>query len=109
MSRAKPTKKVMLELLNVCLDELLANPKHGMKETCSGIDTVIRRSFEGVPFEGEDTPLRWHLVPCPGDAHSNPNIDNCGQCMPRWGEVVVPVRFKTVQEYWTALRGEGGK
>lgn len=29
------------------------------------------------------------LVPCPGEAHSNPFIDNCGVCMPRWGLVEV--------------------
>ena len=25
------------------------------------------------------------LVRCSGEAHSNPFIDNCGVCMPRWG------------------------
>ena len=25
------------------------------------------------------------LVPCTGEAHSNPYIDNCGVCMPQWG------------------------
>jgi hypothetical protein len=29
------------------------------------------------------------LVPCHGEAHSNPFIDNCGVCMPRWGLVEV--------------------
>ena len=24
-------------------------------------------------------------VVCPGDAHSNPHIDNCRGCAPRWG------------------------
>lgn len=27
------------------------------------------------------------LVPCPGEAHSNAFIDNCGICAPRWGFV----------------------
>lgn len=27
------------------------------------------------------------LVPCPGEAHSNPFIDNCSLCAPRWGQV----------------------
>lgn len=31
--------------------------------------------------------IRGMLVPCPGEAHSNPFIDNCGVCMPRWGWV----------------------
>jgi len=25
------------------------------------------------------------LQPCTGEAHSNPHIDNCSVCMPRWG------------------------
>ena len=25
------------------------------------------------------------LQPCHGEAHSNPHIDNCMVCMPRWG------------------------
>lgn len=25
------------------------------------------------------------LTVCEGAAHSNPYIDNCGSCMPRWG------------------------
>ena len=28
---------------------------------------------------------RGFLVECKGEAHSNPYIDNCGVCMPRWG------------------------
>lgn len=27
------------------------------------------------------------LIPCPGEAHSNPYIDNCMICAPRWGEI----------------------
>jgi hypothetical protein len=27
------------------------------------------------------------LVPCTGEAHSNPHIDNCRSCAPRWGWV----------------------
>ena len=29
------------------------------------------------------------VIPCTGDAHSNPYIDNCGACMPGWGWVAV--------------------
>lgn len=33
------------------------------------------------------------LVPCHGEAHSNPFIDNCGVCAPRWEWVeVVPAK-----------------
>lgn len=27
------------------------------------------------------------LIPCDGEAHRNPMIDNCGLCAPRWGQV----------------------
>ncbi len=33
------------------------------------------------------------LFPCPGEAHSNPYIDNCMVCAPRWGQLT---RFKPV-------------
>ena len=28
------------------------------------------------------------LEPCPGEAHTNPFIDNCMICAPRWGEIM---------------------
>ncbi len=31
----------------------------------------------------------WILIPCDGEAHDNPRIDNCGACAPRWGEIEV--------------------
>lgn len=31
----------------------------------------------------------WILIPCDGEAHKNPHIDNCMSCAPRWGEVEV--------------------
>lgn len=34
--------------------------------------------------------ITWHFVPCPGEAHSNPHIDNCGLCAPQWGKILVP-------------------
>jgi hypothetical protein len=34
------------------------------------------------------------LTKCTGEAHSNPFIDNCGICMPRWGVCGNPVRVK---------------
>lgn len=27
------------------------------------------------------------LIPCPGEAHGNPNIDHCTICAPRWNQV----------------------
>lgn len=29
------------------------------------------------------------MVDCPGEAHSNPFIDNCMVCMPNWGHYPV--------------------
>lgn len=34
---------------------------------------VVERAIEAV------------MVPCGGEAHSNPHIDHCGCCAPRWG------------------------
>lgn len=31
---------------------------------------------------------------CEGEAHSNPFIDNCGCCMPRWGVVAKDVHIR---------------
>ena len=28
-----------------------------------------------------------NLIPCPGDAHKNPHIDNCTICAPAWGVI----------------------
>lgn len=30
-------------------------------------------------------PENWE--PCDGEAHTNPNIDGCGQCSPNWSKV----------------------
>ena len=51
-----------------------------------------------------NAPEPTHLVPCTGAAHSNPHIDNCMMCAPRWGQVEVPARFATLDEYreWRA-------
>ncbi len=40
------------------------------------------RSFALVP------PTETGLVPCDGEAHSNPYIDNCLTCAPRWGHMM---------------------
>lgn len=42
-----------------------------------------------------------HLVPCDGEAHRNPHIDNCLTCAPRWGFVEIPVEYPTLAEYLT--------
>ena len=43
--------------------------------------------------------IGMHFVPCTGAAHSNPHIDNCMCCAPRWGQVLVPVEYPTMDAY----------
>lgn len=49
----------------------------------------------------------FHLVPCTGEAHSNPHIDSCGICAPRWGEVEVPIEFSSLADYRAAATNPG--
>ncbi len=35
--------------------------------------------------ESRDVAEAKYMEKCPGEAHSNPWIDNCGLCMPNWG------------------------
>jgi hypothetical protein len=54
------------------------------------IETVRRSLAERVSAEDieKDLQQRFGISPirkCEGEAHSNPFIDNCGVCMPRWG------------------------
>ena len=45
----------------------------------------------------EDELLRLEvkpLVKCTGEAHSNPFIDNCSMCAPRWGWIGEKVQVK---------------
>lgn len=43
----------------------------------------------------KDKPKVYDATICTGAAHSNPWIDNCMVCMPRWGIVVRPQEIKT--------------
>lgn len=45
------------------------------------------------------TKAKFHVVPCTGEAHSNPHIDNCMVCAPLWAEVVIPVECATLEEW----------
>jgi len=49
--------------------------------------------------------VRYHAVKCPGEAHSNPNIDNCGLCAPLWGEIIVPIECLSVHEWYRMEAG----
>jgi len=46
----------------------------------------VKAAEAGNPHEYEQKKT-GRMIPCPGEAHSNPFIDNCGICMPGWGEV----------------------
>lgn len=39
-------------------------------------------------------------IPCPGEAHSNPFIDNCWTCAPRWGVIMVEATDPRAVEYF---------
>lgn len=45
----------------------------------------------------------YRLVECDGEAHSNPFIDNCATCAPRWGWIEIPEEYQTLDEYRAAL------
>lgn len=50
----------------------------------------------------------YRLIPCPGPAHENAHIDNCGLCAPRWGYVEIPEAFETLEAYREHLESERG-
>jgi hypothetical protein len=41
----------------------------------------------------------YHLIACPGAAHSNAFIDNCGLCAPRWGFIEVLEGCNSLEEH----------
>ena len=47
-----------------------------------------------------------HLVPCDGEAHQNPHIDNCSCCAPRWGQVAIPIAYASVRAWREAADAE---
>lgn len=48
---------------------------------------------EAIRFEidrcGLEVPYK-----CAGEAHSNPNIDHCGVCMPNWGIIETEIKVR---------------
>lgn len=48
----------------------------------------------------------YRLVECDGEAHSNPHIDNCLRCAPRWGWIEIPEQYQTLAEYLAAIPGD---
>jgi hypothetical protein len=72
MSEHKITRKQAAELIEALRD--LAARSESEK---------VRLSL-GRAFHRAGIPL---LTPCRAEAHTNPHIDNCGVCAPRWGLV----------------------
>jgi hypothetical protein len=48
---------------------------------CDGVRVDDKYYCEDCGFD-----LKY-LIECPGEAHSNPYIDNCSVCAPRWGYI----------------------
>lgn len=72
----------------------------GRHEAEEMIDAVRRRLAEGDSPAAVEEMMRvvWGIPPleaCGGEAHSNPHIDSCGACSPRWGSVGPRVRILT--------------
>jgi len=54
--------------------------------------------------------MKLRMMPCPGEAHVNAHIDNCGLCAPLWGVLLAredngPVT-KAVKARFARMRGE---
>ncbi len=63
------------------------------------IDMVRSRLADRKPPEEIEAELEGEfgiepLRKCSGEAHSNPFIDNCPQCAPRWGVVGARVNVR---------------
>ncbi len=68
-----------------------------LKNEREGIEIQNRLDAERV---GQTPPAAGHhLVACDGAAHSNPHIDNCHTCAPRWGWVEIPNRHRTLNDW----------
>ena len=64
----------------ICCESKLRNAKH-YAANVNGVKVNDR-------YYCEDCAIRnGYLVECTGEAHSNPYIDNCAECAPRWGYV----------------------
>jgi hypothetical protein len=50
-----------------------------MKTTVKAVESGQKYELASRTVTGEEK--------CPGEAHENPHIDNCGICAPKWGVV----------------------
>jgi hypothetical protein len=62
-------------------DTAVTVARHWIDEQKTPAQIFDRMARKGKP----DT---WRVTHCTGEAHSNPWIDHCSVCMPRWGVVV---------------------
>ena len=66
-------------------------------EQAVGLAENMLKTGENKPVQIHDKMARktkprfYNVSICKGEAHSNPFIDHCWVCMPRWGIVVKPV------------------
>ncbi len=69
--RALSSEAALLRGLDLPREQYNANMARLMARVCIELHSAGLGDFEA----------------CPGGAHSNPHIDNCSHCAPRWGWV----------------------
>jgi hypothetical protein len=82
----KLTRTAAAKLLEQIREAMLsAQPDDNWTTSPLAFRARIERAFEAYGV----APLER----CNGEAHSNPHIDNCGVCMPRWGVIGPAVKI----------------
>lgn len=74
----------------------------GWQAPSAFLDSWVDRKHAGTVAR-----LGFRWVECDGHAHSaevGGMQDHCAVCVPNWGRVEVPERFKTLAEYRAAMR-----
>jgi len=67
---------------------IVLNTMRAVREACRAYDrTRSAKRREALQAAIDDAKARA-TVPCDGEAHSNPWIDNCHTCAPFWGKVL---------------------
>lgn len=89
MRRTRPTQDVTRHDAAVILNSLLMSLDAWSRDSKTDRGEILAQLFDLVNRFGLQVPF-----PCNGEAHSNPHIDNCGVCMPRWGSVHRDVKVR---------------
>lgn len=76
MNEIRIPRKTAAEMLDDIREMLQA------RKTPEEIEEMLSRDYEIAPLEK-----------CTGEAHSNPHIDNCMVCTPRWGVVGAKIKI----------------